>query len=398
MGTLSVPTAAEIRAIADQAAETRYPDSQQTKLINLPADAQSAAQVAALIASSVNPGGLAATSKDDRADYIARTLNGEGLLDYQTALYNIPSELNYEDLSTAPTAPTPNQHINLLDEDTIPGYGVLSPESFTTGGGTAAVGYSAGTPTIGSIDADAPGLETIAAYHGSTNIVQVVLRGTNTRTIQSVGIGQGDNALTSYSAQRVGGQQSKTYRITGTNQNTIQDSHLYRIQITYTDGTKEFADTTLTLGRWIWSADILRWVQQGQQWTRSNLVEVINQWWQSLGVLPRNRLPSVTHASTETAEANSTAVSPNTIVLSNATNLGDSGSICVIEFEAQGGAVWSQVFRLVNDVDMYFSVTYAANDSQYGVSLHSRQTENDLRLTRRSSGAWLVGTWRVYNL
>lgn len=400
LGTLSVPTDAEIRAIADQAAETRYPDSQQTKLINLPADAQSAAQVAALIALSVNPGGLTATSKDDRADYIARTLNGEGLLDYQTALRNIPSELNYEDLSTAPTAPTPNQHINLLDEDTIPGYGVLSPESFTTGGGTNAVGYSAGTPPIGGIDVDAPGLETMAAYHGSTNIVQVVLRGTNTRTIQSVGIGQGDNALTSYSAQRVGGQQSKTYRITGTNQNTIQDSHLYRIQITYTDGTKEFADTTLTLGRWIWSADLLRWVQQGQQWTRSNLVEVIDQWWQALGVLPRNRLPSLSFANAEVAELTITSAnqSQQTLVISNAANLGATGSIVVVEFEVVGGPAWSTNFRLVNDRDCMVKMLTNLTGAEYAVSIRSRQTENDIRITRRETGAFPQGVVRVYNL
>ena len=346
-----------------------------------------------------------------KAGLVADLMNGRNLLDFQTALTNIPHGLSYESVNDLPAAPTNFQHVNLLQQQTKDGYGVVTAAAFTASG-TQAAGWVDGTPPTGSVDLPPDGVVNsvtgIAAY-GSTgtgvpanrrNRVVVilnaaagkVLRRAYLRDVTTPGAGAWHNA-TRFSAQ------DHRYALTGTTAASMVDGRRYEVRFEFTDGTTAWAPLVYGVGRWIWDATQWRWIEQGQEWTETAIRALTAAWAQagSTDTIPRSKLPSSGYAPTAVGHVTVSSANQanNPLVLAAGANLGATGSMAYLEL-VQTHYSAGALFRVRNNAAVRVPITYQESIPR-AIDVTSDTALNQITM-RRAAGAWLHGDYNVYRL
>ena len=175
--------------------------------------------------------------------------------------------------------------------------------------------------------------------------------------------------------------------------------HVVRIY----DGTaNRFGTEDIEQGDYRADTEALRWRELAGQFTQAEIESFFHQFARAgfEGKIPAAFIPNLTQAIDPVASVTATAANQanQTLVLSTATSLGETGGTAIVEFVGAGGSgSWSQEFRVADAAWINFVIAYGRG-ATYGFRLRSRMADTDIQIQRTGAGAWLNGIYRVYSV
>lgn len=203
---------------------------------------------------------------------------------YYDDLRGLPQGVVFPDATEVPEPPAADQHINLLNEDVVPAWGVMRAGQFPVAGGNAIGFHATSTTADDSLTphetGNGAGIDGIAAYPDDAavrpaafrNRVGISLNGANGRTLVGVDIAEGLGPFTAHTATQAAGQ-THDYWLDGTTASTFVAGRFYRVKFRYQNNAVEFPARTYEVSRYIFDAMTLQWVNQGKPHSLETLDE-----------------------------------------------------------------------------------------------------------------------------